>query len=92
MCSKEFRGSHNDKLDEPYERAKELGRAGDLSQLAPGNKVAVKNHPQTLSCATKQWLKDRWQETMQPLGYEDYETYANAFREINQKRFFSNNV
>jgi len=35
----EVMAQYNDKFDEPYERAKRLGRVGDLTQLTPAGKV-----------------------------------------------------
>jgi hypothetical protein len=87
MSTKEFMAEHMSKFDEPYERAKQLGRAGDLSQLAPGAKIAVSPHPQTLNAAANELLADQWQQTMLPLGYADYQAFAAAVRESNQKRF-----
>jgi len=91
MSTKEFMAQYNSKFDEPYERACLLGRAGDLSQLAPGNKVAVPNHQHsqttTLNANTLGFLQRQWQQSMQPLGYDNYQAFANTFREINRKRY-----
>jgi hypothetical protein len=87
MSTKEFMAKHMAKFDEPFERAKQLGRAGDLSQLAPGAKVAVSPHPQTLNAAANEFLADQWQQTMLPLGYADYQAFAAVVLETNQKRF-----
>lgn len=85
--TKEHMSKYNHLFDEPYERAKELGRAGDLSQLAPGNKVVVGDHPQTLNETAERFLRLRWEETMKPLGYDNYESFASAIRERNKERF-----
>lgn len=86
--TKEFMAQHMSLFDEPYERAKRLGRAADLSQLAPGAKIAVSTHTQTLDEAAKRFLSTRWQETMGgPKGYADYAAFAKMFREKNQARF-----
>jgi hypothetical protein len=87
MSTKAFMAAHMSKFDEPYDRAKELGRVGDLSQLAPGAKVAVAPHPQTLNVAAQECLTNQWQESMLPLGYANYEAFAAVFREINQQRY-----
>jgi len=87
MSTKEYMARHMEKFDEPYERAKELGRAGDLSQLAPGAKVAVRRHRQTLTAEARRFLEDRWNECMSPLGYDCYDAFASAFRERNARRF-----
>ena len=91
MATKEFMAQHMSLFDEPYERAKRLGRAADLSQLAAGAKVAVQPHPQTLNDTAKDFLAQQWQQTMQPLGYENYQAFADTFRKINNKRFGSGN-
>eukprot|EP00977_Amphora_coffeiformis_P016536 scaffold5141_cov169-Amphora_coffeaeformis.AAC.3 len=86
--TKEFMARHMSLFDEPYERAKQLGRAGDLSQLAPGAKIAVSTHPQQLNEAAQHFLSTKWQESMkEPLGYADYAAFAQVFRERNKARF-----
>jgi hypothetical protein len=87
MSTKEFMASHNSKFDEPYDRAKLLGRAGDLQQLAPGAKVAINQHTQELNADAEAFLREKWKQTMQPLGYDDYPTFAGTFRKINKERF-----
>ena len=87
MASKEYMAQYNTLFDEPYERAKKLGRAGDLSQLAPGDKVATKVHTQKLSEIAKAFLVKQWKENMAPLAYESYAAFAALFRERNEKRF-----
>jgi hypothetical protein len=87
MSSKAYMGQHNTLFDEPYERAKQLGRAGDLSQLAPGNKVSTQEHPQKLNDAAKDFLTEQWNQTMMPLGYKSYEEFAASIRERNRARF-----
>lgn len=79
MSSKEYMAKHNTLFDEPYERAKQLGRAADLSQLAPGDKVATKTHTQALNRQAQQFLADQWKETMEPLGYNSYADFAASF-------------
>ena len=49
MSTKDYMAQYVTLFDEPYERAKRLGRAGDLSQLAPGAKVATQTHTQKLN-------------------------------------------
>ena len=87
MSTKEFMAEHMSLFDEPYERAKQLGRAADLTQLAPGAKIAVQNHPQTLNQAAEKFLTDRWDATLKPLGYDNYAAFAAEFRQINKKRY-----
>ena len=87
MSSKAYMAQHNTLFDEPYERAKQLGRAGDLSQLAPGNKVATQEHPQKLNEAAQEFLTARWNESMAPLGYDNYGDFAASIRERNRTRF-----
>lgn len=87
MSTKEFMAQHMSKFDEPYERAKKLGRAGDLSQLAPGAKIAVSPHPQKFNDEANQFLADQWKQTMTPLGYADYQSFASIIRETNKKRW-----
>jgi len=87
MSTKEFMAAHMNKFDEPYERAKQLGRAGDLSQLAAGAKIAVDSHEQVLDAAATKFLHGRWRETMGPLGYSDYQSFAAMFRAKNEERF-----
>jgi hypothetical protein len=89
MSTKEFMAKHMSKFDEPYERAKKLGRVADLSQLAPGAKVAVKPHPQVMDKEGQNFLKDKWHQTMAPLGFENYESFAAMFRAVNKKRYGS---
>jgi len=74
-------------LIELYERAKRLGRAADLSQLAPGAKVVVKPHQQVMDAAGIEFLDQQWRQIMAPLGYENYESFASMFRTNNEKRF-----
>eukprot|EP00527_Entomoneis_sp_CCMP2396_P002766 CAMPEP_0198146224 /NCGR_PEP_ID=MMETSP1443-20131203/28227_1 /TAXON_ID=186043 /ORGANISM="Entomoneis sp., Strain CCMP2396" /LENGTH=335 /DNA_ID=CAMNT_0043810111 /DNA_START=81 /DNA_END=1085 /DNA_ORIENTATION=+ len=87
MSSKDYMANYNTLFDEPYERAKKLGRAGDLSQLAPSNKVATKVHTQKLNETADTYLAYTWKETMAPLGYESYADFAGSFRERNRTRF-----
>jgi len=85
--TKEFMSKHNHLFDEPYERAKKLGRAADLSQLAPGKKIALSPHPQTFDANGLAFFHKKWTETMKPLGYDDYNAFAVTIRERNRKRF-----
>ena len=85
--TKEFMAKYVTLFDEPYERAKKLGRAGDLSQLAPGAKVAVNPHPQKLNADAQQFLQEEWDKTMKPLGYDDYSSFAKVVRERNERIF-----
>mmetsp|Transcript_6295 Transcript_6295/g.13024 ORF Transcript_6295/g.13024 Transcript_6295/m.13024 type:complete len:343 (+) Transcript_6295:113-1141(+) len=87
MSSKEYMAAHMSKFDEPYERAKELNRAADISQLAPGAKVALKTHEQRFDERATQLLDDRWKDTLQPLGYEDYPAFCTAVRDRNERLF-----
>ena len=75
------------KFDEPYERAKLLNRAADISQLAPGAKVALGEHKQIMDKKATAFLEDQWQENMKPLGYDDYSAFATAMRERNRRLF-----
>jgi len=86
MSTKEFMAQHMSLFDEPYERAKHFGRAGDLSQLAPGAKIAIQNHSQILNTEAIQFLQDKWDYYMKPLGYDTYQDFANAFRQPEQKK------
>jgi len=87
--SKQFMARHMSKFDEPYERAKSLNRAADVSQLAPGAKVALEYHQQTFDDRAIQFLEDQWKATMcrEPLGYEDYEDFCCAVRARNERWF-----
>lgn len=87
LSTKEYMAKHVSKFDEPYERAKELNRAADISQLAPGAKVATKAHKQTLDDRARAFLEDGWKQSMEPLGYKNYEEFAVAVRERNQRLF-----
>jgi len=87
LSTKDYMARHMSKFDEPYERAKKLNRAADISQLAPGAKVAVKTHKQTLDDRAQQFLEDRWSSQMGQLGYEDYGSFAKVVRERNQRLF-----
>jgi len=87
MASREYMAQYNTLFDEPYERAAKLGRAGDLSQLAPGDKVATKVHTQTLNDKAEEFLAEQWQKNLAPLGYENYDDFAATFRERNERRF-----
>lgn len=83
MSSKEFMAEHLSLFDEPYERAKTLGRAGDISQLAPGAKVALHSHPQTFNDEALAFLQHKWETYMKPLGYDTYQDFADSFRHAN---------
>lgn len=87
MSTKEYMARHNAKFDEPYERAKALGRAADVAQLAPGDKVALRRHEQTLDSKAETFLRERWDQKMRPLGYESYTSFATAVRERNDRLF-----
>lgn len=87
MSTKEYMAQHMSKFDEPYERAKKLNRAGDISQLAPGAKIALQTHAQKLDDRAIQFLKDSWKESMQPLGYQNYDAFAQVVRERNKRLF-----
>jgi len=87
MSTKEYMSQYMGKFDEPYERAKQLGRAADLSQFAPGAKIALNKHKQELDTNALEFLKDRWDQTMRPLGYSNYQEFRAAFRETNKQRF-----
>lgn len=87
MSTKEYMAQHMNKFDEPYERAKQLGRVGDLSQLKPGAKIALASHPQQFNAEARQFLVDQWNQTMRPLGYSDYPAFCAEFRKRNQARF-----
>jgi hypothetical protein len=87
MSTKQFMAAHMTKLNEPYERAKLLGRIGDLSQLALGPKVTLAPHADEMDDAAHQFMKDRWRAMMEPLGYPDYDAFATMFRTKNEQRF-----
>ena len=87
LSTKEYMAGHMRKFDEPYERAKALNRAADISQLAPGAKVVLGTHAQRLDDRAQQFLEDRWRLQMEPLGYRDYEAFASAVRQRNQRLF-----
>ena len=87
MATKEYMARHNAKFDEPYERAKALGRAADVAQMAPGNKVALQRHQQTLDARAEAFLGERWERQMRPLGYKNYAAFAAAARERNNRLF-----
>eukprot|EP00536_Pseudo-nitzschia_multiseries_P005048 jgi/Psemu1/318549/estExt_fgenesh1_pm.C_910005 len=87
MSTKEYMAKHMSKFDEPYQRAKALNRAGDVSQLAPGAKVALKKHDQSFDDRANRFLSDRWEATMKPLGYEDYDAFCSAVRKRNERWF-----
>lgn len=87
MSTKEYMGQYMSKFDEPYERAKALNRAADISQLAPGAKIALQKHKQTLNERAKRFLEDQWRLQMEPLGYTDYEAFAAVVRERNERLF-----
>mmetsp|Transcript_38883 Transcript_38883/g.45301 ORF Transcript_38883/g.45301 Transcript_38883/m.45301 type:complete len:343 (+) Transcript_38883:144-1172(+) len=88
MSTKEYMVKIITKFDEPYERAKELGRAGDIQQLAPGAKVVLGSHPQKINETATEFLDQEWDKTMRPLGYENYKAFADTIREKNMNRFF----
>lgn len=87
MCTKDYMAQHQSKFDEPYERAKQLGRSGDVAQLAPGAKVAVQQHQQVMDEIGIQFLQEEWTKTMAPIGYDDYKSFASTIRQINQERY-----
>jgi len=91
MSTKSYMAPLVSKFDEPYERAKELNRAADLTQMAPGAKVALQPHTQIFDERAKIFLEDQWKATMLPLGYENYNTFCDAVRERNRKLFGSRN-
>lgn len=89
QSTKAFMAQYTSLLDEPYERAKSLNRVGDLSQLAPGPKVVVHDSSPkaTLHEAAQAFLTTKWQETMTPLGYHDYDEFVAMIRTRNQRLF-----
>ncbi|OEU14231.1 P-loop containing nucleoside triphosphate hydrolase protein [Fragilariopsis cylindrus CCMP1102] len=91
MTTKEYMSQYMSKFDEPYERACQLNRSADLSQLAPGNKIATvqqKNHPQTLNKEAQQFLRTKWNESLQPLGYNNYsDDFCTTIRNRNKTLF-----
>jgi Sulfotransferase domain len=87
MATKEYMAQYNTLFDEPYKRAKRLNRAGDLSQLAPGAKVALQSHTQVLNEQAQAFLSEQWKRTMEPLGYNSYADFARVMKERNQTRF-----
>lgn len=87
LSTKEYMGQYMTKFDEPYERAKKLNRAGDLSQLHPGAKIALATHKQSFDTEAKAFLDDMWKQNMELLGYENYAAFAHAIRERNRNLF-----
>jgi len=87
MSTKEYMVQYMSKFEEPFERAKQLGRAADISQLSPVPKVVVSPHPQKLNAAAIDFMDNEWREKMLPLGYTDYQSFANSISDINKKRF-----
>ncbi|CAB9525825.1 Sulfotransferase 1 family member D1 [Seminavis robusta] len=87
MSTKQYMAQYVTLFDEPYERAKQLGRAGDLSQLAPGPKVATQTHTQQLNDTAKTVLQEKWNQSMEPLGYKTYDEFAAYFVQQNQQRW-----
>ena len=85
--TKEFMAQHMSLFDEPYERAKRLNRAGDISQLAPGAKIALQQHSQKLNERARSFLATQWNETMAPLGYDSYEDFTAMVRARNDQLF-----
>lgn len=92
MSSKEYMAQHMSKFDEPYERAKSLRRAADISQLAPGAKIAVKKHVQKFDERANSFLEDQWKATMGTLGYEDYDSFCSTVRTRNKRLFGNRNI
>jgi hypothetical protein len=88
MSTKHYMADHMSIFDEPYERAKALGRSADLSQLAPGAKIASVEapHPQTLSPRALDFLQEQWQKKLGD-NYIDYCAFADVFRKRNEARF-----
>mmetsp|Transcript_28024 Transcript_28024/g.42401 ORF Transcript_28024/g.42401 Transcript_28024/m.42401 type:complete len:326 (+) Transcript_28024:124-1101(+) len=87
MSTKDFMMKYQEKFDEPYERAKQLGRVADLSQLNPGAKVAVDSHLSSMDDEGMEFLEKQWKHNMEALGYSTYEAFASVIREANRKRF-----
>jgi len=94
MGSREVMTQFNDKFDEPYDRAKRLGRVGDLTQLSPAAKVSNRQR-QSLSENDKtvddeaalEFIHDEWRRVMSPLGYDDYKSFVHMIRQKNASRF-----
>lgn len=88
MTTKEYMSKYMSKFDEPYERAMKLNRAADISQLAPGDKIATKQHEQIFNEEAKQFLSMKWNESMNDtFGYIDYNDFCNTIRKRNAKLF-----
>ncbi|OEU07205.1 hypothetical protein FRACYDRAFT_251542 [Fragilariopsis cylindrus CCMP1102] len=93
MTTKEYMSNYMSKFDEPYERACQLNRSADLSQLAPGNKIATKvqqkhHHPQTFNEEAQQFLINKWKESLTPLGYNNYnDDFCTTIRNRNKHLF-----
>ena len=87
MSTKSYMARYMSKFDEPYERAKGLGRAADVSQLAPGAKIALKRHGQTFDERATRFMDQRWRATMGSLGYRDYDSFCERIRKRNRELF-----
>ena len=59
----------------------------DISQLHPGAKISLSAHKQSFNNEAKSFLDDMWKQTMEPLGYDNYDTFADAIRERNRNLF-----
>merc|ERR1712238_162290 len=70
MTTKSFMANYMSKFDEPYDRAKHFNRAQDVTQLAPGKKIATQKHPQVFDEEANLFLRRQWKEIMNtpPLG------------------------
>ena len=87
MSTKAYMAPLVAKFDEPYARAQALGRAADVSQLAPGAKVCLGTHPQAFDARATRFLEDEWRAVMGPRGYADYSSFCVAVRARNRKWF-----
>mmetsp|Transcript_10566 Transcript_10566/g.15675 ORF Transcript_10566/g.15675 Transcript_10566/m.15675 type:complete len:327 (-) Transcript_10566:192-1172(-) len=87
MGTKEFMAQHMDKFEEPYERAKQLGRIADLSHCSPADKVNLKKHNHELDDEGIFFLEKQWNKHMGSYDCETYEDFADMIQEQNNERF-----
>jgi len=90
LCTKEAMVQYSEKFDEPYERAGELGRVGDLTQLSPATKISTRSRDgerEMVNDVAKQFLDNEWRRVMAPLGYDDYASFVAMIRAKNAERF-----
>jgi len=88
LGTKKAMAKHMNKFDEPYDRAKRLGRVGDLTQLSPAAKVSIRPHDeQKIDDDAVQFVNEQWHRIMAPLGYDNYASFVDMIRTKNAERF-----